>query len=449
MLKTLIQRLLGGTGRSATVRRNVAGSILIKGISISVSFFIVPITLDFVDKELYGVWLTLSSIVIWLNFFDIGFTPGLQNKLTEAIALGDQERGKRLVSSTYAILAFIFIPLMLLLFLVIPWINWCGFLNIDQKYQSDVVMTMYPLVACFCIQMVLKTLTTVISAYQKTAFSTLFTVSANVLSLIIIFYLPHFTQPSLFALSMAISTTPIFVLIIATIWLYGTKYKSVRPAIRFVDYDIAKNIFSLGGRFFIIQVQGIILFQCTNVLISNIASPTDVTVYNIAYKYLCAAVMFYSIFMGPLWPAFTDAYTKKDFAWMQRMYKKMTMVCMLVIAALIVMVIASPIVYHIWIKDKVEVPLIMTIGVAVYLSLHSWRQLQDTLINGIGKIKLSTYVSCLGLFVHIPLAFLLGRYFSALGVVLSMIIINLIYNIIYTFQINLLIRNRAIGIWNQ
>lgn len=444
-----ISRFIGGTGRSATVKRNVVGSILIKGISIGVSFFMVPLTLDFVDKELYGVWLTLSSIVIWLNFFDIGFTPGLQNKLTEAIAQGDIERGRSLVSSTYAILAEIFLPLMVVVFFIIPWIDWCGFLNIDQKYREDVVMTMYPLVFCFCTQMVLKSITTVLSAYQRTAFSTLFTVTASVLSLIIIIILPHIAKPSLFALSLAISTTPIIVLTIATLWLYNTRYKAVQPSIHYVNYDMAKNIFSLGGRFFIIQIQGIILFQSTNVLISNISSPTDVSVYNIAYKYLSAAVMFYYIFMGPLWPAFTDAYTKRDFNWMQRMYHKMTYICLLFIAALAVMVVASPIVYDIWIGDKVEIPLIMTISVAIYLSLHSWRQLQDTLVNGIGKIKLSTYISCIGLCVHIPLAFFLGCYFSALGVVFSMILINIIYCMIYTTQINMLIKDKARGIWNK
>jgi O-antigen/teichoic acid export membrane protein len=444
-----VSRFLSGSGRSATVKRNVVGSILIKGISIGVSFFIVPLTLDFVDKELYGVWLTLSSIVIWLNFFDIGFTPGLQNKLTEAIALGDMERGRSLVSSTYAILSLIFIPLMLLLFFIIPWVDWCRFLNINKGYRTDVVMAMYPLILCFCLQMVLKTVTTVVSAYQRTAFSTLFTVIANLLSLIIIIILPHITNPSLFALSVAISSTPILVMLIATIWLYNTRYRTIRPSFNYIDFGIARNIFSLGGRFFIIQVQGIILFQCTNILISNISNPIDVSVYNIAYKYLYAAVMFYSIFMGPLWPAFTDAYTKKDFAWMQRTYNKMTHLYLIVISALFVMVIASPIVYRIWIGNKIEIPLIMTICVAIYLSIHSWRQLQDTLVNGIGKIKLSTYISCVGLFCHIPLAFFLGSYFSALGVVLSMIIINIIYCMIYTIQINMLIRDKARGIWNK
>lgn len=51
---------------------------MIKCISIAVSFFLVPLTLGYVDSELYGIWLTLSSIITWLQFMDIGFTNGLK-----------------------------------------------------------------------------------------------------------------------------------------------------------------------------------------------------------------------------------------------------------------------------------------------------------------------------------------------------------------------------------
>lgn len=449
MIKDIKNILIGGGSRTSKVKKNVMGSILIKGVSIAVSVFIVPITLGYVDKEVYGIWLTLSSIVIWLNFFDIGFTPGLQNKLTEAIALDRWDDAKQMVSSTYAILFLIFIPVMFVAYLIIPWIDWCGILNVSDVYKRDIILTMYPLVTCFCLEMILKSITTVLNAYQMTAFSTSFTVFAHFISLIIIIFLPYIANPSLFALSLAISSTPIAVLLLASIVLYSRKFRQLRPSYKCVDFGVAKNIFHLGGKFFIIQVQGIIVFQTANILISNVSSPVDVSVYNIAYKYLYTAMMAYSIFMGPLWPAFTDAYTKKDYQWMQKSYYKMCCLCGLTIAAFIILVIFSPIVYKLWIGDKVIVPMMMTILVAVYLSFHSWRMLQDTLINGIGKIKLSTYMSCFGLIFFIPLALCLGRIWGAYGVIGAMIAINSIYSFIYTIQLNMLIKDRAIGIWNK
>ena len=109
-----------GTDRSVAVKKNIVGSLFVKGCSIIISLLIVPLTLGYVSSDLYGIWLTLSSIIMWLNFFDIGFTLGLKNKLTEAIALGDMQRGKVLVSTTYFMMIAIFIPLCILLEMCIP-----------------------------------------------------------------------------------------------------------------------------------------------------------------------------------------------------------------------------------------------------------------------------------------------------------------------------------------
>ena len=117
-----IRNFFQGNKRSVTVKKNIISSLAIKGCSIIISLLLVPMTLGYVSSELYGIWLTLSSIMIWLNFFDIGFTLGLKNKLTEAIAINDRERGKALVSTTYFMMVVIFIPLFIVLEFVIPYV---------------------------------------------------------------------------------------------------------------------------------------------------------------------------------------------------------------------------------------------------------------------------------------------------------------------------------------
>ena len=112
--------------------------LLVKGCSIVISLLLVPITLGYVSSELYGIWLTLSSVVIWLNFFDVGFTLGLKNKLTEAIALGQWDRGKSLVSTAYFMMTIIFLPLCLLLELFIPFVEWALFLNVSEIYNTEI-----------------------------------------------------------------------------------------------------------------------------------------------------------------------------------------------------------------------------------------------------------------------------------------------------------------------
>lgn len=433
--------------RSRLVINNIIGSILIKGASIIVSLMLVPLTLGYVSSELYGIWLTLSSIMMWLNFFDIGFTLGLKNKLSESIALGDYNSGKSLVSTTYFMMIIIFIPLCILLSLIIPHINWSSFLNVDNVYNEEITKTLYILVACFCLQMIANVLTAVISAYQKVALSSIFPVIGNILSLALIFLLTKLCSPSLTYLALSISLMPILVLIVASILLYSKTFYKVSPSINCIKKKYIKTLFGLGSKFFIIQIQVVILYQCTNILISNVSGPNEVTEYNIAYKYLGIAMMLYTIILTPLWPAFTDAYTKKDFEWMKSIYKKMIYVFSLSVIILVCMVIISPIMYKLWIGNDTKISFYMTITVALYMMIHSWDTLQVQLINGIGTIKLQTYVTLIGLVIHVPLSLYLGKQIGAIGVICSMIIINILYSCLFTIQIRKLLNKTAYGIW--
>ena len=178
-----------GNSRSVTVKKNIVGSLFLKGISILVSLMLVPATIGYVNAELYGVWLTLASMMTWLAFADIGFTQGLKNKLTEAIAVGDWEKGQSLVSTTYFMMVLIFVPACLILEMVVPLVNWAGLLNVSPAYEEDITRVMYVIVGLACLQMIVNVLVSVIAAFQKVALSSSFLVIGNILSLAIIYVL--------------------------------------------------------------------------------------------------------------------------------------------------------------------------------------------------------------------------------------------------------------------
>jgi O-antigen/teichoic acid export membrane protein len=80
-----------GHERSIKVKKNILLSFFLKGISVVVSFLMVPITLNYLNVERYGIWLTLSSIIGWFYILDIGLGNGLRNKFTETLAKGNRE----------------------------------------------------------------------------------------------------------------------------------------------------------------------------------------------------------------------------------------------------------------------------------------------------------------------------------------------------------------------
>ena len=102
--------------RSVKIFRNIIITFFIKGISIVVNLALVPLTIHYLTPSKYGVYLTISSMIAWVSFFDIGLGHGLRNKLAEAIARNDLSKAKAYVSTTYISIA-VFLVLILAIFI--------------------------------------------------------------------------------------------------------------------------------------------------------------------------------------------------------------------------------------------------------------------------------------------------------------------------------------------
>lgn len=108
--------------------------------SIIISLLLVPLTLNYLNSYEYGIWLTLSSILIWVNYFDMGLANGLRNKLAEALAIGDIQKGRIYVSTTFFLLFAIISIVLLGFFLLQGFINWNQILNVDSQINLNSVI---------------------------------------------------------------------------------------------------------------------------------------------------------------------------------------------------------------------------------------------------------------------------------------------------------------------
>ena len=195
-----------GHKRSIEARKNIAASFVIKGLSIIISLAIVPLTMNYVNPTQYGIWLTLSSIVAWFSFFDIGFGNGLRNRFTEAKASGNLVNARIYVSTTYAVLTIIFSVVWLVFLIVNIFVDWSKILNAPSEMVGELTKLALIVFSFFCLQIVLKTINTILIADQKPAKAAFFDTLSQLLALIIIYILTKTTQGSLLYLGLALGT---------------------------------------------------------------------------------------------------------------------------------------------------------------------------------------------------------------------------------------------------
>lgn len=410
MLNKIKSFFNSGNARSVKAKKNIFQMLFIRGTSILIGLVLLPLTVGYVNSETYGLWLTISSMVAWISFFDIGIGNGLKNRLAEALAVEDYELGRKYVSTTYAILSLIFIPLMLLLIPIAQFVDWQSLLNVDAENCEGLITAITITIAYFCLNFILSTINTVIMAEQRPADASLRSLIQQVVSFVIIFVLTKTTEGDLVKLCLALCASPILVVAFFNITLYTGRYKRIAPSLRYVDFKEAPKLLKLGLQFFIIQIAGVIQFQMTNFLIMRYFGGSEVTAYNVAYKYFNILMMVWTILITPLWVGFTDAITKKDYQWIQNVFTRYTRMFYLFLIGGFLMFAISGFVYDLWMGDKVSVDTSISLWVFLYSIVYMFATLYVNFLNGAGELKTQTIASCISPFVFICVSFLLMHF---------------------------------------
>ncbi len=410
-----------------------------------------PLTIKYINPNIYGVWLTLSSIVGWLSFFDIGLGNGLKNKLTETLVDKDYIKSKYLVSTTYIIILCVVALLLLLFYLFNSLINWQFVLNSSFIPNSELNTTVSIVIIFFLFKLVTDLINVVASAFQRSSVSSMQLFISNFFIIISIWGLAKISKSNFIALAFIYSFVPLFVSLIFNVIFFTNDFKMVKPSFAYFDLSKSKDVLKLGSQFFIIQVVSLILFQTDNILIAQFFTPSDVTVFNIAFKYYSVVMFAFTILLTPYWSAFTEAFYKNEFKWIDSNIKKLIMFWLFSIALLILMYYTSTILIRTWIGSEIYIPNILSITICIYITILNWSAIFANFLNGVGKIKIQTYITpFVGVF-NIALSYILVKNlnFGVYAMPLANSICLLFGAVLGYIQYKKILNHKASGIWNK
>ena len=159
--------------RSNKIYKNVAFSFLLKLIATIILFVMVPLTLTCLGNYQNGVWLTISSLLVWIDQMDIGLGNGLRNKLSISIAHQNLEEARKMVSSCMAMLICIIIPLAILLLSLIQITDVYAFLNVEPERIPTLRMALQAAVVFVCMTFIFKLIGNVYMGMQIPSISNL------------------------------------------------------------------------------------------------------------------------------------------------------------------------------------------------------------------------------------------------------------------------------------
>jgi len=443
--------LLKGSARTVNAKKNVLLSIVIKALGILIGFAYFPLSLDYLGAVKFGIFLTLLSAIDWFLNFDIGIGLGLRNKFGESVAKGEEDNAIRYVSTAYFILSIIIVCLTLILLILNFTLSWTDWLNIQQIYAEEVKALNAVIILAFGIRFIAQNVYEIFYALQKMAYVEVFTFLTKLSFLLLILALPFVKKDSLILFGSARAMTFALVPLFVGLYYFRTKFKKYRPSIAHVKLSYFKDLFSLGVKFFIMKISILIIHNTNNVLIASFVSLEGVPKYEAAYKYLSVFMLLFVVLNNQLWPSNIDAFNKGDFDWMKKSMRSVIKIWFgtLVLAAF--MVLVSPYVYELWLQGQLDIPIAITITVAISVCLTNWVNMYNIVLNGTGKISLQMYAWIFAAIINIPASLFFVKVFDlgVVGIVLGTITSLIPLAIISPIQVRKILLRKERGIWSR
>ncbi len=287
------------------VARNTALSLGLKGLAIFIGLFTIPVYSSYFGNDsTYGIWLTFLSIITWVMTFDLGFGNGMKNKLIKTISDGDDEEGKRIVSSTYAMSLLVGGIILTVGILVITFLDPVKIFNFDSSLISPQIVKIAFCItfATIAIEFVLKNVCHIFQAYQRHFLSNLLPLIASVGLLIfaLLFKTDDLSNKLLF-ISIAYSAITLIPYLLASIIAFVGPLRKISPSFKFASFKKSRSVASLGLTFFLMQLALLFLNSIDQMLISLLFSSDNVVFYTKYIKFFNTIFSITNIFSSITW----------------------------------------------------------------------------------------------------------------------------------------------------
>lgn len=412
--------------RTGLLVKNIAASFFIKGWSAIVVLIMVPLTLKMLGVYTNGVWLTISGILMWIDFMDIGLGNGLRNAVAKYIATGDTGKVQVAVSSTIFMLIIIIIPVIFILSGIVQFFDIYGMLGVEKDHVQNLDDILVVAITFSCVTFILKSVGNLYMGLQLPAVNNLILCLGQTLALILTFSAYLMGYCSLMTIVVINTLAPLTVWLLSIPYTFYYRYPQFRPTIRAINLRMSLTLCYNGIQFFILQICSIILFASVNILISRMFSPAEVTPYQIAYRYFSIILTLFNIISMPFWNATTDAYTRGDINWIRKSSRKLNMVIGCIFITLVLMVVISPVCYRLWVGDDVVIPIELSISTALYVFVLMVSLRYSYMLNGVNALRIQLIFTIGSTVVFLPLAwFVCSRFNTVTSLVLTMCFINL------------------------
>ncbi len=445
----ILNRLKNLDANDKIVLRNVLFSFLIKGGALLISFLSTPAFIRFFDNNtILGVWYTMLSVLIWFLNFDLGLGNGIRNKLTKAFATGERSEVKHTLSSGFFSVGVTTIGLGVIGIGLVSLLDLNSLFNVSSELLAP--KTLYLSTLCvfgaIMLRFFLTTVNSIFYAMQKSAINDFLGLLVSVLQYVFVLFARFDTaEEALVNLSVAYLLLSNIPMLVAGIVVFCTSLRDCLPSVRCIKKSYIQEVMKIGGIFFLCQVLYMLIVNTNEFLITKLFSPDATTEYTFYYKITSLISMVITLAMTPVWSIVTKAIAENNWEWLGKLYKKIKLIGILVIAAEFITVPLLQLIMNIWLQENtIKVQYLTAIAFSCFGSAFVYSSMLSTIVCGMARMKLQAICYAAGIAFKFAFVLILSNFTSNWSIVVwSNAILLIPYCVLQQIDLNRYIRRKT------
>jgi O-antigen/teichoic acid export membrane protein len=380
-------------GRNRRLTLGVVSGVGTRGAAFLITLISVPLTLEMLGQELYGVWVTVISLLAWLTMADVGLANGLTPALSAAFGRGREDLAREYIATAFWGLIIICLTVGGAVCVIWPMLDLGSFFKLRESANiPEVERALAIAIGLFLATMPFSINQRVLLAYQQGLAANLASLATSVAGLLGI-AAAVWLKAGLVGLAVGYLGGQWIAAAATSIWLFGIAKPQLLP-FTLPKWRNGRRVLSLGGLFFLSQIATMIVFQKDNILITQRLGAVAATPYSLTWQ-MFSYVTAMNLMVSPyLSPGFGEAYASRDLPWVRRAFLKYFLLTLgVALPAVVVLLAFHRSLLELWLGQEIRPQIATVAGMAVWTLILAALSPVVSLLVGIGRLKLYAILS--------------------------------------------------------
>lgn len=418
----------GGTeaGRAdERIRRATLSALMnaaAKGVSVLTTAISVPLTLGYLGAERFGVWMTLSALIALLGFSDLGLGNSLLNSVAHAAGRDDRDGIRAYATNGMVMLVAIAAALGTMFAIGFGHLPWAEIFNVRSEVATDEVgPAAAALILCFLLGLPASAFGQIRLGLQQGYVNALFIGGGNVLGLIGVLLAIRMGL-GLPWLVLGMAGGPVVAMMLnGVLLLTSTPWAKPRRA----DIDLARSrsLLRVGLLFLFLQLAFAVAFTSDSIILAILIGPAAVAEYSVVVRIFMIPSLLVSFALAPLWPAYREALSRGDSAWVRRTFRRSVRLAVAVagITSASLVAVGMPLV-QLWVGDSVRPGFELILAMGLWTALTAVGTAVAMLLNGAQVMRFQLLTAGAMAITNVSLSVVLVGFMGTPGVVWGSIV---------------------------